>query len=286
MKTQPLSLEHKTFLTSRFEAMGLCLAEYSFTYLFLCRRKYEYEILFEEEEVWIRGKTADGYSHLMPTEDIQKMPTEELLKKLEWADCFFPIPESWCPSFDKNVFQENYNRNESDYLFKREKIAEYPGRQLSPKRNLLKQFLKSYSPDVFTYCPEHKEAALSVLDKWQEGLEDQKTDYLGCKEALELSQELGLKGVMVYVDSTPAAFILGTISRTNLFGIHFAKALVEYKGIGPFLFREMARHLSENEIACLNWEQDLGMAGLRQSKQSYQPEKIAHKMRIFPRNKE
>ncbi|NGX45382.1 MAG: hypothetical protein K940chlam2_00532 [Chlamydiae bacterium] len=52
----------------------------------------------------------------------------------------------------------------------------------------------------------------------------------------------------------------------------------------PFHFRELAMHLSLEEISCLNWEQDLGLKGLRQSKQSFQPDKIAHKMRILPKN--
>ncbi|NGX45381.1 MAG: hypothetical protein K940chlam2_00531 [Chlamydiae bacterium] len=54
---------------------------------------------------------------------------------------------------------------------------------------------------------------------------DLKTDYLGCKETLENAAALKLKGVVVYVEGEPAAFILGTISRGNLFGVHFAKAL-------------------------------------------------------------
>ena len=281
MNKEPLSLNHQLMLSSRFETMEICLAEYSFTYLFICREKYGYELLFDGDEVWIYGKTGDGHTHLMPTRDIRGMPTKWLVEKLKWADCIFPLPESWCESFDSHFFEFNYIRSESDYLFKRSKIADYPGRRLSPKRNLLKQFMSKYQAEVFSYSPKHWEAALTVLDLWQEGMGDMKTDYLGCKEALANSEVLALKGVMVYVDGEPAAFILGSISRENLFGIHFAKALTKFKGIYPFLFKELATHLSMEEISCLNWEQDLGLEGLRQSKQSFQPDKIAHKMRLF-----
>jgi hypothetical protein len=286
MKIEPLSLNHQTLLSKRFEEMEICLAEYSFTYLFICRKKYEYELLYEGEELWIRGKTGDGLTHLMPTSDMRLMSSSQLLEKLRGVDCFFPLPESWCDSFDSEHFRFDYNRNESDYLFKRAKIAEYPGRFLSPKRNLLKQFMKQYRAEVVPYTSKQKEAVLKVLEAWQEGMGDMKTDYLGCKEALKNASALGLKGIVVYIEKAPAAFILGTISRSNLFGLHFAKALTIYKGIYPFLFKELAAYLSMDEISCLNWEQDLGLKGLRQSKQSFQPEKIAHKMRMYAKLKD
>jgi hypothetical protein len=45
----------------------------------------------------------------------------------------------------------------------------------------------------------------------------------------------------------------------------------------------MAHRLVTEEISCLNWEQDLGIEGLRQSKLSYQPDKLVSKFRVFPK---
>ncbi len=90
-------------------------------------------------------------------------------------------------------------------------------------------------------------------------------------------------GYIVYIDEHPAAFILGEVFPPHLFVIHFAKGLTQYKGIYPFLFKELANRLVAREISCLNWEQDLGIEGLRQSKLSYQPDKLASKFRVFPK---
>lgn len=279
MKIEPLSLEHQSILQPKFRSLGLCLSEYSFASRYLFRQEHEFHVLFDEEMIWIRGKTTDGVLYLMPTEDLQKIPEEKLLEKLKWAECFYPIPESWISSFD--MFQKMYNKNDSDYLFKRTKIAEYPGRNLSSKRNLLKQFFEIYTPTVVPYAKEHYEDALIVLNAWESSVKGEKTDFTPCKEGLLHAEELGLSGFMVYIDTQPAAFILGEVLRSTLFDIHFAKGLTQYKGVYPFLFHELANRLSSQEISCLNWEQDLGHEGLRQSKLSYQPDKIAHKYRIF-----
>ncbi|MBS0626052.1 MAG: DUF2156 domain-containing protein [Verrucomicrobia bacterium] len=281
MRSEPLSLKHKDLLQPLLKSLNLCLSEYSFSSRFVFRHMNHYEVLFDRDFVWIRGKTKDGVTHLIPTQDIRNMKMEDLLIPLQWADCYFPIPESWLPSFDPNVFQHSFNRDDSDYIFKRTNIAEYPGRNLSAKRNLLKQFLAAHTPRVVPYSKELLADALFILDSWQNAMGSLKTDYEACKDGLELSQELGFSGYLVYADEKPAAFILGEIYRNTLFVIHFAKAIIDYKGIYPFLFKELASQLDPEDICCLNWEEDLGQEGLRKSKLSYQPEKLAHKYRLF-----
>ena len=282
MQFEKLALTHKVLLHPKLSSMGICLSEYHFGCLFLFRRTHDYQLARDENLLWIRGKTRDGITYLMPTEDIRQIPSEVLLKKLKWAQCFFPIPESWIPAFDPNFFEASFNRDDSDYIFCREKIAEYPGRDLSAKRNLLKQFLSAYTPTVIPYQTQYYRDALAVLDIWQSKMGEKETDYDACKDGLKYADELGLSGYLIYVEGQPAGFILGEMAGT-LYTIHFAKADVQYKGIYQFLFKELASRLPAEETCCLNWEQDLGEEGLRKSKLSYQPDKLANKYRIFPR---
>lgn len=281
MKIEALGLEHKGALEAKFRALGVSLSEYCFANKYLFRKKYDVHVITEDSMLWVTGKTLDEKKYLMPTENLQEMATDYLLEKLKGADIFFPLPEDWIPSFDPAYFQATYNRNDSDYLFKREKIADYPGRKLSPKRNLLKQFHDIYQAEVFSYGKEHREDALALLNLWQKDFENEKTDFHECQEGLLLAEELNLSGIMVYIKDEPAAFVLGGSHLAGLYDILFAKALRRYKGIYPFLFEKLAHHLPSQEITCLNWEDDLGHAGLRQSKLSYQPDKIAHKYRVF-----
>jgi hypothetical protein len=185
-------------------------------------------------------------------------------------------------SLSTDDFHITFNRDDSDYLFRKEKIAEYPGRDLSAKRNLVKQFLNAHEAKIIPYEKKWAKDALAILNAWQIGFKGEDSDFLPCQEGIQLSEELGLFGYLIYVEDRPAAFILGEHFE-NVFVIHFAKALTEYKGIYPFLFKELASRLHEQEISCLNWEQDLGQEGLRKSKLSYQPDKLASKYRVFKR---
>ena len=284
MQTEILSLEHLNLIAPKMRALGLCLSEYSFASRYLFRKEHRYEVLFNGDRIWLRGKTRDGVSYLMPTDDLRHIATEELLKSLDWANCLFPIPELWISSLDPQIFETSFNRDDSDYLYYRTKLAELPGRDLSAKRNLIKQFHAAHTARVEPYGKQHYEEALSILEAWQSGMEGKETDYSACKEGLKLYEELGLSGYMIFADEKPAAFILGEISTANLFVIHFAKAMTQFKGIYPFLFSEVASQLSSEEICCLNLEQDLGQPGLRQSKLSYQPDKIKHKYRVAKRS--
>lgn len=281
METTPLCLKHSTILQPLFQSLALCLSEYSFTSRFLFRRENEIQISFDNSMVWLRGKKKNGTTYLMPTVDLRKIPAQILLEKLKEVDCFYPIPESWISSFNSDYFRIDYNRDDSDYLFKREKIADYPGRNLSAKRNLVKQFLDSYTVRIIPYGKEHYEDGLLILKQWQNSIKGKEADSFACKDGLQFAGELGLLGYIIYIDEQPAAFILGEVFQPHLFVIHFAKGLTQYKGIYPFLFKELANRLSEREISCLNWEEDLGIEGLRQSKLSYQPNTLASKFYVF-----
>jgi hypothetical protein len=215
----------------------------------------------------------------MPTFDLRKVAPARLLALLDQTDCFFPIPKKWSEHFNDPSFTLSENPDDADYLFKKEKIANYPGRNLSKKRNLLKQFHAAYKANSFPYDITHHDNALRCLEEWRAAFPSAESDYEACKEGLSLSQELQLEGRITYIDGQPAGFLLGERLQPKVYVIHFAKANIDYKGIYPYLYNDLANSLPEQEI-CLNWEQDLGQIGLRQTKHSYQPDKMGQKFRI------
>lgn len=284
MQMEPLSLSHKSLLQPKLRALGLMLSEYSFASRFLFRREHEMQLLKSDETLWLIGQTSDHIKYVMPTEDPRTISFEKLTQAMQWADCLYPIPEIWLPFFQEKNFKIDSKRDDSDYLFNREKIAKYPGRHLSAKRNLVKQFTEHYASELVPFNQARAKDALSILAEWKNSLKENDSDVLACQDGIELADELGLIGYILYINQKPCAFILGEILAPHLFDIHFAKASLEYKGIYQYLFKEVAACLSLKDIRCLNWEQDLGKQGLRQAKLSYQPDKIVSKYRIFYAN--
>ena len=286
MEKSRLTLNDQKSISEKLDAIGMHLSEFSFPNLYLFRNTHQYETVKTPHGFFLSGITYDKKRFLMPMANPEKTGEDcftemkDLMNSGEW-DFIFPIPEEWLECFDEREFSRTYNPNDSDYLFLTEKFKTFPGKKLHKKKNRLNQFLKSYEALILPLTPELRDEALGILEIWQKfsSWEMSNNDYLQCKEALLMQQELGLIGALGFADGKPAGFLLGEALNSDTFTIHFAKADVRYNGIYQFLFNRFAVDFCPNYMY-LNLEQDLGSEGLRKNKESYRPNLMAHKYRI------
>ena len=103
MKYEKLGFLHKEQLEKHFTEIEIPLSEYSFANLYLFRKNHDYEII-DGKQVFLKGKTYDGESYIMPTTDISNIDFNELKKLLKPVDFLFPVPEDWLPYFPENEF--------------------------------------------------------------------------------------------------------------------------------------------------------------------------------------
>ncbi len=280
MKIEPLDLSHQALLTARFSKLHLDISEYSFANCYLFRKVHEYEIVFDKE-IFIRGKTYDGLRFLMPTFDIRNVEYAYLKTVLQENQMLFPIPEEWANSFSKEQFSQAFFERDSDYIYALQKIREMPGRHLSSRRNLIRQFCDLYSVTVESLTNERKKDAIAVLEAWEkhEASSSEKTDFEECHEAISRMEQLGLQGTLYLVDDKPVGFIIGEAISPHMFALHFAKACVDYKGVYQYMYQSFAKRV-DDRFEFLNWEQDLGKEGLKKSKSAYQPDRFSKKIRL------
>ena len=280
MDLKTLTLGDREKLESRFKSLALEISEYTFANLYLFRDVHQYQIL-TCGDLYIKGKTRRGFPYLMLTSSPENLNLEELKKCLTGCDFIFPVPEKWIPYFNPLLFESSFLEEDSDYLYSTSQMSTYAGRHLSGRRNLVHQF-----QDLF---PNHREIRLAasnhedafhVLEEWhQHAKEEPFTDYTSCKEALHLMKELNLSGLLVYVDDKPVAFLIGEPLTDQIYVIHFAKALIEYKGIYQYLYQAFAKSIA-HQFQYINLEQDLGSIDLKHAKRAYQPQRYAAKFRI------
>lgn len=268
-------------MRQRLKDVGTFISEYSFANLYLFRKTHDYSVEFIGDDIFIRGATYDGKSFLMPTVDMGKLNKITLRDYIRDVDFLFPIPEEWRKAFGEDRFYFLAKEEEMDYVYTVDKISRYPGSRLHKKRNLLKQFLSLYKYEAFPLTDDRLADARHILESWQEetGGGAERTDYQPCLEALTLYDELVLCGCIYYVDSEPAAFIIGEELNREMFAIHFAKAKVKFKGIYQYMYSTFAKVLPV-KYKYLNFEQDLGQASLRIAKSSYLPDIMLKKYRV------
>lgn len=280
MKTEKINLNHKELLYHKLKKDTM-IAEYSFANLYLFRENHEYEILFLNNLLFIKGKSYDGMKYVMPVSELDDIRVDIFDDLFEWVDFIFPVDEKWLHKFDNDKYNFEYKDGDTDYVYDLEKLRTFSGKKLHSKRNLLHQFQKNYDYDALPLFGERLLEAKKILEKWQEQSDQKKedTDFYACMEALDLYDELVLCGFIYYIDRKPVGFIIGEELCKDTFALHFAKGLVEYKGLYQFMFNNFAKILPD-KYRFVNFEQDLDKENLRFAKKSYEPDILVKKYRV------
>jgi len=281
----PVTIDLKNEMQNELSLVPDGVSEFTFAGLFLFRKRYQYRVSALEDRTLIISGVQPPHA---PGDEEKKFfltpraaPDRLIIKELfQNHDYWKNIPESVLAPGRKN-FEEwgieiTEDRDNFDYLYLRTELAELPGKKYHKKRNLVAQFLKLYTHEEKPLTAELVPDARVILDYWQ-ACRFGEADFKACSEALDLFTELGLEGMLFYVDGKPVGWCLGeAIAQGRIFTIHFEKAIEDYKGIYQFMNQTFASALPES-ISLINREQDLGDEGLRQAKMTYRPEDFVRK---------
>lgn len=277
---EKLGLEHQLILEEKFNLLRIDISEYSFANLYLFRKVHDYEILFERE-LFVKGKSREGFVYLMPTSSPDRWPSGMVQLLAEQSACLYPIPSEWLPYFEKYISEVSFSEAESDYLFLSQKIAHYPGRHLSKKRNQVKQFLEHHRVESRPFSANRSQQALKILESWQResGQARQETDYDELVQAIKSFNQLHLHGKQYFVDGEPSGLVIGERLHGDCYIVHFVKASKQILGLYQYMYQDLALTL-EDQYKYINLEQDLGIPTIRQAKHSYQPDCLVQKYRV------
>ena len=97
---------------------------------------------------------------------------------------------------------------------------------------------------------------------------------------LKSNSHFNLDCYEILIDGVVAGFSINEIMPNNYATCHFQKCLLNYEGIDVFLTNFVAKELIRKGCAYINWEQDLGIEGLRTLKQGYRPIKMLEKYTV------
>jgi uncharacterized protein len=171
------------------------------------------------------------------------------------------------------------DRDNFDYLYRRQQLATLAGRALQKKRNLVNAFEKRYAYATEPLTPERIADAVTVLEAWREAAPDL-ADYTPARTALEHAFAFGLEGRITYVEGAPAGYAMGErAANGTMLVVHYEKTIPRTKGLYQYINMDFARAMTA-EVTVINREQDLGDPGLRQAKLTYRPFDFLRKFRV------
>lgn len=182
------------------------------------------------------------------------------------------------------AFRFHTARDNFDYVYDINGLADLKGRKYQKKRNHLHRFRDAHPDCVFVPVDQIPADALTrMLDTWYANKKaadpagDFHLEEVAIARALRFRRELELEGLALLDGGELLAFTLGSRLNDDTFDVHFEKALEEsaYAAIN----QAFARHLRDKYPALrfLNREDDMGLEGLRKAKLSYSPDKMVEK---------
>lgn len=196
------------------------------------------------------------------------------LKKYCWAR----IPEHLAHSAEHPGKRMMFDRKNSDYVYNLADLRALAGKKYDGKRNFIKRFAK-LNPEVRPLTAEDATACMQIQERWLEfqghnpSAREESTALL---KAVQHFDVLKLHGTAVLVDGALAGFTLAEPLNRTTFVEHFEKGLAEFSGVYPFLLNAFAKSIPDT-YTHLNREQDLGIEGIRKSKESWNPEYLIRK---------
>jgi hypothetical protein len=199
------------------------------------------------------------------------------------------VPETVIDSIqDQSRYDIVEDKDSFDYVYSLRKLVAMEGAGYKNKRKKIRRFTKRYSDLVKvthrrSIDSDNKDELKQFFSKWIiENNKDEK-EFLMEREAISRSldefRNLNLLLTEMRVDNRLIAFSIHEVLGNHAL-CHFEKELLSYENCSHYLIDQNSRHLSMKGCAYVNWEQDLGLPGLRENKQYYRPDKYLKKYTV------
>lgn len=297
MNFKPLTLADRPIFKAAEKAAIQLIGDTSFTNLFIWRPYYRPRwveahgclcllALPEGEEpfglvpvgpgdrIAALGHTCQALAELTKHPQIRRVP-EDLVTELEAAGA---------------PYEYSHDRNHDDYVYLKESLSTLSGRKMHQKRNHYNYFINHNQFECVPVTSELISELLAVQEGWLANKEEQSHttgllnyELTSVQELLHHMDDLNQMGLAIRINGRIEGFTMGEMLNPNTMLVHLEKANSEIRGLFMALFSHFC-HLFSPEVVYVNREQDLGLPGLRLSKESLRPDHMVRKFTVIPKN--
>ena len=175
-----------------------------------------------------------------------------------------------------DIYEIEYDRDISEYIYDREKLATLSGKKLHGKRNHINRFKENHEWSYEPLSDENQLEVLAMLMEWKmqncDPEDIEKHDEICVSKNCVINyKELGLVGGVLRAEGKVVGFSIGErASNEDTFIVHIEKAFADIQGAYPMINQQFVIHEME-DFKYVNREDDAGEEGLRKSKLSYRP---------------
>jgi hypothetical protein len=179
------------------------------------------------------------------------------------------------------------DRDNDDYVYTVRQLATLSGRRMHQKKNHYNYFIAHHQFECLPVTSGLKPELLAIQESWLATKVERdeftprqlRYEVESVREILEHLDELDLLGLAIRLEGRLEGFTLGELTRPDTAQVHLEKANPEIRGLFVALTSHFCRALPP-AVAYVNREQDLGVPGLRRSKESLKPDHLIHKFTV------
>ncbi len=215
---------------------------------------------------------------------------ESLHKLLATTDKLKLIPEHTVNAIkNPKLFSIEEDRDNHDYIYDLSEIISLSGGKFKKIRNKINAFTSSDLVNVtvknsFNIDGTEKAEFVLLFDEWaktaKQSKEESIAERIAITRLIKSASSLKLLFTTARHNSHLVAFSINEIVEDQYAVCHFEKALPVHNNIFSFVAHEGAKALLSQGVKYANWEQDLGIEGLRRSKLSHRPSHYLKKYTI------
>lgn len=184
-------------------------------------------------------------------------------------------------------FEAERCRDMDEYIYSYETMSEFPGKAHARRRTEIRSFWRDYSTraKVMPMTPADLEEVEFLAEWWLDKHCKLHNEIAlrGEKRCIERQMEhfemLGITGTVIRIDGVIKAFCYGVPLNDTCYNVLIEKGSRAFPGIYRVLRQESTK-LNVAGYSYINFEEDVGDAGLRRVKESYGPAYMIEKYRV------
>lgn len=296
LKFDSIELELKNVIDKYYNKYGERSCQHSFASSFCLKHKYN--DMFAEKEgvlyIYRDGISSDNervYLFPMCDKEDKGLVKNAILEIVNDAhDHRKKVKFQTITKTSKEILDELFGdlfyieecRDYFEYIYDVDKIASLQGSLYQSKRNIVNKLYKNHNNIVVREISADDKFDLKrVYEEWANthyNIDENivSNEIREFEIALNNYDKLELKGIGIYIDNILAGFNFGSIISNDTYDGMVQKGDLKFEGIYELLNRETAKTY-QNKIKYMNFEEDLGVEGLRKAKLMYHPAYLLEK---------
>ena len=194
------------------------------------------------------------------------------------------VPEISIQGLDETKFVLQEDRNHFDYILSLETLADYEAGRLTGHASFNRRLLEEHEPFLTMKTldlndAQNRQEIVSLTTIWMKNKVEQNKSFLShledaVKRYLYITENKyhdSFVSVGIFHKSKLIAFTINELVDPDYSICHFMKGDNSFKGIYSHLVTKTAQEILKTGRKYINFEQDLGLKNLRQSKKTFNP---------------